>query len=154
MARRDTLFSLRYAVRVLERHSRLWGRIDGLIRFAGLLSGMAAFTALVGQSQSASLGFGVLFALLQALEFTVRPAEVRARSLSARTGYARLLATEGTYDDGALQAAYQALVADDEVVVPESLRALAYNDVLLERGDDPAHLMVLDRWHRFVACLA
>ena len=154
MQRRDTLFSIRYAVRVLERHARLWGRIDACIKLAALVSGSSAFAALMADNKTMVLVAGIVFALLQAVEFSIRPAEVRARSLAGRTGYAKLWATQGGFDDAALEAAYKALVAGDEVITQESIRALAYNDVLTERGDDPAHLIALGRWHRFMSCIA
>lgn len=154
MTRHDTLFSLRYAVRVLERYSRFWARIDGATKLASLLAGSAAIAALGAQSRPLAIFFGVIFALLQALTFGIRPADKSAQGLLARRPYADLLAGEGGYDDAALEAAYQRLVAADELIVPDALRPLAYNDVVIERGCDPAFTFALSRWQRFVALLA
>ncbi len=154
MTRHDTLFSLRYAARVLERHARLWRRIDAAVRLAGLLAGSSAFAALMAESRGFTLVFGVVFAVLQAVEFALRPAEQAAQSIAQRRPYAALAARSEAMDDAGLKAAYLQLHAEDDVIVPESIRTLAYNDVVLEKGCDPAHLNPLDRWQRFVAFLA
>ncbi len=148
MSRYETLFALRYAVRVLERHARMWRRIDGLIRFAGLLSGMSAFAALTAASQSATMLAGIVFAILQAIEFAIRPAEIAAQSMSAKKPYGDVLARQATLDDSSLEAAYQRCVADDDVIVPETLRFLAYNDVVSENGGDPSALYTISLWQR------
>lgn len=154
MTRDDTLFSLRYAVRVLERHQRMWRRIDSMVRLMAILSGTSAFAALMSQHQGAALATGLLFALLQAVEFALRPAERAADSGAARRTYDSVLARQSEFSDAALADAYRRVVADDAVIVPESLRALAYNDVVNEQGSDPAHLFPLNRWQRFVALWA
>lgn len=149
-----TLFNLRYAGRVLERHARLWRRIDGAVRLAALMAGSSAIAALGAQNQSAAIGLGLVFAALQAVEFALRPADAAARAMAMRRQYAQLLAREARLDGAALSEAYAELVAADDIVVSEALRRLAYNDVAQERGCDAAHLYGLDRWQRLVARLA
>jgi hypothetical protein len=151
MARYDTLFSLRYAVRVLERHARLWRRLDGLIRFSALLAGSGAFAALMAMHAGFAMAAGLVFAVLQAVEFTVRPAELSAKSLAARKGYADLLADQGRLSDDALAAAYERVSANDEVIVPEYLRRLAYNDVAEESGCGAEVMYPVKGWHRLLA---
>lgn len=154
MNRTNTLFSVRYAARVLERHTRIWRMTDGFIRVAALLSGSAAFAALTAGNQVAVIVLGVVFAIFQALEFAIRPAEQAARSMAMRKPYARLLAAAGEMDDEKLESSYLALVAEDDVVVPHWLREVAYNDVLFERGCDPSYAYALSSWQRFVAFIA
>jgi hypothetical protein len=152
--REAALFNIRYAVRVLERHCRLWRRIDGAVRLAALLAGSAAIGALGAQHAGLSMAFGLVFALFQAVEFALRPADVAARALAQRKQYAALFARARTLDDAALADAYDELVAADEVIVTESLRHLAYNDVVRERGlDESACYVETDRL-RLMALIA
>lgn len=155
-ASRDAvLFNIRYAVRVLERHVRLWRRIDGAVRLVALLAGSAAIGAVGAENRDLALLLGLAFALFQALEFALRPADVAAQSAAQRKLYAALYARARQSETGALAGAYEALVAEDEVIVPEALRRLAYNDVVRERGLDEAACFETDsRWYRFVAFFA
>lgn len=148
MSRHDTLFALRYAVRVLERHARMWRRIDGLIRFSALLAGSSAFAGLMAANSTTALVAGIVFAVLQSVEFAIRPAEIAARSMTAKKPYGDILARQAELDDAQLESAYQRCVAEDDVIVPENLRYLAYNDVVQERGGDPASLYAITRWQR------
>jgi hypothetical protein len=150
----DTLFSLRYAVRVLERYARGWGRLDAFLRVAAILAGSAAFAALIGENRPMMLLAGGAFALLQALEYGLAPAREEQRALMARTPYAEILAGAAALDDGALETAYRAALAKDLVVVPEALRRVAYNDVVIERGADPREQFVLTSWQRLLGTIA
>lgn len=136
--RAATLFNLRYAVRVLERHARLWRRIDGAVRLVALLAGSGAIGAIGAENSKIAIALGAVFALFQAIEFALRPAEIAARSMSQRREYASVFAKERSFDDATLAEAYADMVAADDIIVSESLRHLAYNDVVLERGLDPA----------------
>ncbi|MBV5337867.1 MAG: hypothetical protein J0653_08095, partial [Deltaproteobacteria bacterium] len=84
MVRRDTLFSIRYAVRVLERTTRFWAKADAIVKICALLAGSGAIYALASESKSIALAFGIFFALTQALEFAVRPADRSALALGER----------------------------------------------------------------------
>lgn len=154
MTRNDALFSIRYAVRVLERSARYWAKIDGAIRIAALLAGSGAIYAISIESRPIAIGFGIFFAITQAIEFALRPADKSALAMGARLGYARLMADQSSHEDAALERAYQQLVAVDEVIVMECLRRIAYNDVLYERGHDPAHAYSLSAFDRFMSVMA
>lgn len=132
--RDDTLFALRYAVRVLERHARMWGLIGTACKFTSVLSGTVALAALVGTNTPLAVSMGVLFATLQAIEHAFGPAEHRAKALAQRREYARVLAAHVRHDDAALEAAYQAIVAEDDITVMPALKELAFNDVVREHG--------------------
>lgn len=134
--RASTLFNIRFAVRVLERHCRLWRRIDGAVRLAALLAGSGAIAALGAQHPGVAIACGAVFALFQAVEFALRPADIAARSMAQRKQYAALYARARAFDDGALADAQADLIAADDIIVTEALRRLAYNDVVRERGLD------------------
>lgn len=155
-----TLFNLRFAARVLERHCRLWRRIDAGVRLMALLAGSGAIAAIGAANQGAAITLGGLFALFQAVEFALRPADIAAKSMRQRKAYASLSSRETEMDDVVLAKTYDALTAEDEIVVPEVLRRLAYNDVACERTPAAeaeklsAALYRLGRWDRFVECIA
>ena len=154
MTRNDTIFSLRYAVRVLERTTRFWARIDTLIKGLSLLSGSAAIFALGNESKTMTLALGLFFALTQAVEFSLRPSDRSAQALGERTAYARLLARQASFADDALDAAYQQIASDDNLIAMEGLRRIAYNDVVEERGNDSSNAYVLSFWQRMMEFLA
>jgi len=151
--RQTTLFNLRYAARVLERHARMWRRIDAAVRLAALLAGSGAIGAIGAQNSRLALALGAVFALLQAVEFALRPAGLAARSMAQRKQYASVFARARTTSDEALADAYATLAAEDEVIVPEPLRRLAYNDVVRERGLDESACFPEDRSSRLLALL-
>lgn len=136
MTRNATLFSIRYAARVLERYARMWGIVGNVVKFTMAVSGSAALAALVGTKTTAAITLGIVFAVMQALEATLQPAKRRAEALAMRRSYARLQAGEGKQEDAALEAAYWKVAADDDITVPAPLKELAYNDVVRERGLD------------------
>lgn len=133
-SRSDTRFSLRYAVRVLERQARMWGVISAAFKFCSLLSGTVALAALTATNKPAAIALGLVFAVLQGAEITLGPSGHRSQALATRREYARLLARQATLCDADLEAAYQTIVADDDIIVIDGLRDLAYNDVAREQG--------------------
>jgi hypothetical protein len=146
--RSDTLFDLRYAVRVLERQARMWGLVGAAFKFASVLSGTVALAALTGEKTPLAIGMGMVFAVLQAAEIAVGPTGKSSNALSMRRDYARLYARESTLSDAALEDGYQAIVADDEIVVGHALKELAFNDVVLERGLNAADCYPNRPWLR------
>lgn len=153
-SRFDTLFSLRYAVRVLERYARMWHRLDVLFRVLAIFSGSAAFAALMGEHRVLGTATGALFALIVAIEYVLNPPRREQEALKARTPYAEVLARQRTLDDDALEQAYQNAVKEDPISVPEPLRRIAYNDVLDERGCDPSERFTLSRIDQAFTLLA
>lgn len=138
--RADTLFCLRYAVRVLERHSNLWSRAGVFSKFVTIATGAGAVAAVISMSPLLSVATGVALALVQALDLALDPAERKARAHAARREYARLLACQAQHTDADLHSAYMAIVAEDDVQVWQRIKELSYNDVLREKGLDPADL--------------
>jgi hypothetical protein len=149
--REDTLFALRYAVRVLERSARLWFVVGGAFKFATVLSGTVALGALTSQRQDVAVALGLAFAVLQALEVAMDPSGKRTEALVARAPYAKLLALHAQHDDASLEREYQSVVAGDTVMPMEPLKRLAYNDVVTEQGLDPAALFKASGVLRFIS---
>jgi pantothenate kinase type III len=114
----------------------MWGNVGVACKFVSIISGTVALAALTGTNTRMAISMGIVFAVFQAIEHAVGPADAKAQSLSQRREYARLLATHSQRDDAALEAAYQALIADDSIIVNHGLRELAFNDVVREQGLD------------------
>jgi len=152
MTRFDTLFCLRYAERVLERYSRFWDRADKTIRFFSLLSGSASFAALMTQNKALSLALGISFAVFQALEFALSPSTIAAHAKSNTKLYSDILSRQDGLSDQEMKKAYNQI--DDDIVVPESFRKAAYNDVVLEKGSSDVNLYKLSAWHQIISTIS
>lgn len=146
--RDDTLFDLRYAVRVLERQARMQGNCMAMVKFSTLLSGSAALAALVANHAAAAITLGLVCATVQALDMALEPTAKQARALAARLNYARVMSHQASMTDAALEVAYQAVVADDDVAVSRALQELAYNDVIREQGRDESVCYAERPWVR------
>lgn len=153
-ARFSCLFGLRYSVRVLERQTRLWDRIGTAIKFFSILSGSSALAALMSQQHGLSIAGGVVFAIMQAIEYSACPLSRAAEARAAIKAYSSVLANESSMDDAGLDRAYGAATHADEVVAIEALRRIAYNDVVEEKGCDPSCRYELSRIDRLMAALA
>lgn len=154
MTRFETLFTIRYAIRVLERGRRFWAKIDVLLKVCALLSASSAIYAIGATDQRIAIVFGAFFALTQAIEFALRPADKSAAALAAAAPYANLFAAQSGRADDALEADYLAIAAQDDFLSLESIRRLAYNDVVEERCEDTSEAYVLTRWQRLIAFFA
>lgn len=138
MSREEVQFHLRYAVRVLERHERLWARIDTATKMAALLAGSGVVFALGAQSPAFALASGALFAVMQAVEFALRPDARSTAARSSRAAYSAAYVDAREMDDAELARAWARAVKADQVVVSEPLRRLAFNDCVEEFARDPA----------------
>ncbi|WP_137923921.1 hypothetical protein [Cupriavidus sp. 2SB] len=153
MNRDDLLFGIRYSARLMERQGRFWKKVDGTIRLCSLLSGMAALSFLMKEGTTTATVFGLFFAFCQAIEYGLQPSEKAAKAGTQRRRFTDLLGRAPGLSDLELSAAFHSLPADEEVPAIESLRAVAYNDVLDERGDDPTHKMPLTFPNRLFAVI-
>lgn len=138
--RHELEFSIRYASRVMERHARLYGRMDALVKLVSFLSGTAAVAGIVAQSTALAWAWGGALAVAQALAFVLRPAERAAAGRQQGQGYRQLAAQAAGLDDETLQRRYRERCAEDQVSALESLRVLAYNDVVREEGNRAEYL--------------
>jgi len=119
-----------------------------------LFSGTSAFGALMAQSKSWTIAAGLFFAFLQAIDYAVGPAKREQEARSARALYLEVLARQHQLNDADFEAAYLAAMARDPVIVPDSLRRLAYNDIADEPGASKAELYELTAWQSCVDWLA
>jgi hypothetical protein len=139
MSRFEILFSIRYASRALERCARFWGWIDRVLKFATILSGSAAVAAVLGQHPAFSVVLGVVFAALQAIEYTLSPGSNAVMARAEQKRYVSLYAKAPSLSDKQLESAWNDASREDDFDIPEFIRRLAYNDVLLENGCDPSY---------------
>ena len=70
MTRFETLFTIRYAIRVLERGRRFSAKIDVLLKVRALLSVSSAIYAIGATDQRIDIVFGAFFALTDARHMT------------------------------------------------------------------------------------
>lgn len=152
--RYDTVFSLRYATRVLERYARLWHRFDLALRILSLFSGTAAFGALMANNGEWMLVSGLFFAFVQTLETVLKPSKREHEARSVRDSYAAILSGQRGLSDDDLESEYQKAASHDPVIVPDAMRRLAYNDVSEEYGCEQNYLITLSPFDRALALIA
>ncbi|MGI2325274.1 MULTISPECIES: hypothetical protein [unclassified Methylococcus] len=149
----EITFELRYAVRVLERSACYWRTVDTMTRMAGLLSGTAAFAAIIGTNKEMTLAFGICFAILQAIEYILSPAAKAAAAHETSKIYDAILAERLRKSPEELEQALLDARTKDMVIVSNSLKRLAYNDVAEEIGRSDYGFR-LGAWNRIVGLLA
>lgn len=153
MERSQVVFCIRYAVNVLERHCSFWRKMNYLISFLSLLSGMTAISAVISMNQSLSIAFGAIFAIGQAIEFSIRPEQISAKSFVAIAAYKSIEAISDKLGDDELISAYKKASADDAVVVSNLFRRIAYNDTGRQLGADESCFFVETFTHRFIGAV-
>jgi hypothetical protein len=154
MNRDNTLFCLRYAVRVHERRAKLWDSLNAIITVTSLLSGSAAIAAIASQNKNISLVFGVLFAFSQAIEYGLRPATKSAESKSNKKLYSAVLLNRANYSDQQLEQAYEVACDRDEIIAGDAIKSIAYNDVAHEVGAEVKYFYQLSLMQRFIKWLS
>lgn len=152
--RHETVFSIRFAVRILERKVCLWRRIAGVFKFFSILSGSAALMGMIAGYPTLVGLIGFIFAVLQAAEYSIDPAGAAAEAKAMRTEYAKLFADKADINDEQLATAYSRIVSTDPVISSDALRDVAFNDVCLEMGIEEQYLLPLDRERRFIKRLS
>jgi hypothetical protein len=154
MSSEETLFCLRYAVRVHERRAKLWSTINLVIRFTSLLSGSAAIGSITAANQTVALVFAAIFATMQAIEFSASPNEKSTVSKSTRKAYSTIIANKGRRTEAELDEAYNATIDSDEVIAGTTIKELAYNDVVREFGAAKEHLYAEGLRHKILSMLS
>jgi hypothetical protein len=104
-----------------------------------ILSGSASIMSVVGSHPDTATALGLIFALFQALEYTLSPNEKMYESLAQRRGYAGLYANSQHLSDDELSTCYLKLVSEDETKISIAIKELAYNDVVKEQGLDESY---------------
>lgn len=154
MSTEETLFSLRYAVRVHERRAKLWSTINLVIRFTSLLSGSAAIGSITAANQTVAVVFASIFATMQAIEFSASPNEKSAESKSTRKAYSAIIANKSRRTESELDEAYSEAIDSDEVIAGMTIKELAYNDVARELGAAKEHLYAEGLRHKILSMLS
>jgi hypothetical protein len=151
--RRDTLFYIRYSIRLTQRQARLYHRVRAAGIFLGVIGGSATLS-LPAQSFPEWVGIAVaiLLTLSVAVLLAVRPADKAALNENDIRRYTALMARSHSLPDDELAAAFDEANREDCPEI-EPLRDVAYNDVAREFGCDDA-VLPLTPLQKILAALA
>jgi len=145
-------FNLRYAQRLCQRTARFYRRIQTMLTFISLLAGSSTVAALAAQMPVEAAWLLATFTVLGCINLAVRPAERIAANDADVRKYGALLAKLNLLDTAALQQLLvEARLSDTSEVEP--LRAVAYNDVVLEI-DEPDAIIPLTGLQKLMGALA
>jgi len=139
-------FNLHYAARVTQRQATLCKRIGQLIDLVSLLAGSSAFVMVVKGSDALAAVAAAVLATVQISQVVFDVSAKAAQAALAAKAYSKALNTLPR-DAGAeaIDAAKARAGEWDEVQPNEVVRALAYNDAVLELGAATEHLMPVPR---------
>jgi hypothetical protein len=138
-AKDELEFNLRYAQRLCERTARFYRRIQTFSTFISLVAGSSAVAALSAQRPAAAAWLLAAFALFGCINFAIRPAEKIAANEVDVHKYAVLIAKSDMVDTASLQQMLREAHLTDAPEI-EPLRAVAYNDVAREIGEQEAEI--------------
>lgn len=149
----DTEFDIRYAMRCARLHAQFFGRIDLFLMFFQAVAMASAIYAIYASTPAAASIIGVLVAIAFIIQLV---ADLRGRAAKENVihdEYVGLLASITSMSDEeaerALRQQYRGVT--DEI---QSLRYVAYNDVIDELGLDPAAKYDKAEINRLVAFIA
>lgn len=143
---------LRYAQRFCQRSVRFYRRIQTTFTFFSMLAGSSAIAAVAAQMPAAATWMLVLFSVFGIANFAIRPAERIAAFQADGRKYAALITKADNLDADTIQhLLHEARQSDAEEIEP--LRAVAFNDVMLEI-DEPEAVIPLTRMQRLIGALA
>jgi hypothetical protein len=143
---------LRYAQRFCQRSVRFYRRIQTTLTFISMLAGSSAIAAIAAQMPMAATWMMAAFAIFGILNFAIRPAEKIAALHADVRKYAALITKSDSLDAAAIQhLLHEARQTDSEEIEP--LRAVAYNDVMLEI-DETDSLIPLTPMQKLMSALA
>jgi hypothetical protein len=148
----ELYFNFRYAQRLCQRTARFYRRIQTLLTFMSLLAGSSAVATLAAQLPAQSAWLLATFAVLGCMNLAIRPAERIAANEADVRKYGALLAKLNQMDAASLQQLLDEARLSDTTEV-EHLRAVAYNDVVLEI-DEPEALIPLTPMQKLIGVLA
>lgn len=151
--RHDLTYQIRYAIRLTQRTARLYRRVQTAGIFLSIVGGSATLSLLAGQIPDwIGIGGAALLAVAGAALIAIRPADKAAQNEADTRRYVALMTKAHTMTDEALAAAIdEAHQADCPEI--ESLRDLAYNDVVTEYGRSDAAVR-LSGAQRLLAAIA
>jgi hypothetical protein len=144
---------IRYAIRLTQRTARFYRHIQSTGTFLAILGGSATLTTLSNSLPHwISLAGGALLAIAGAALIAIRPADKAAANENDHRRYQTLMTKATALDTDALTAALEEAHQGDAPEI-ESLREVAYNDVMFEinRADC---LVPLTVWQKILSGLA
>jgi len=143
---------LRYAQRFCQRSVRFYRRIQTTFTFISMLAGSSAIAAVAAQMPATATWMLAAFSIFGIANFAIRPAERIAAFQADLRKYAALITKADYLDAEAIQhLLHEARQSDAEEIEP--LRAVAFNDVMLEI-DEPGALIPLTPIQKLIGALA
>jgi hypothetical protein len=147
------LGEIRYSQRLCQRTSRLYRRAQTMFTFLSVLAGSAGLVAVSSKLPVAyALASACAFAIVAAINLSIRPAERIAQNEADVKKYAALVA-KSTEMDAAAIAKLLAEARQSDAAEVEPLRDVAFNDVMLEINREDA-LIPLSGHQKLLAALA
>jgi protein involved in temperature-dependent protein secretion len=147
MDKTTILNEIRYAERLCQRTARMYRHLQSCTVFLTVLGGSAVMSTLTTAVPVwlPSLG-AVVFALFGAANLAIRPADKAAINESDGRRYTQLRTAAASMDAQTLQVALDKTREGDAPEV-ESLREVAYNDVVIEIGRSDAVIQLTPLQH-------
>jgi hypothetical protein len=125
---------IRYAMRLCQRTSRLYRRIQSLFTFVTVLAGSSALVSVSANLPAAvTLSAAFVFAMASAANLAARPADKAAINEADVRKYATLLLKSESLDTAQTRVLLAEARQSDAPEV-EPLRQVAFNDVMVETG--------------------
>lgn len=147
------LNELRYSERLTQRTARYYRHLQAIGTFATVVGGSATLTALAASVPPwVSVAGACAFAICGGAMVAIRPADKAAANEADMKRYAKLRTEEQALGEDELRVALNRL-RETDIAEVESLRHVAYNDVMTEIGQT-GHLVPLNRRERLVALMA
>lgn len=126
------LSEIRYAIRLTQRTARFYRRIQSVGTFLSIIGGSAAIASIADNLPHwIPLFGGVLLAFAGAVLIAVRPADKAAQNEADQKRYQQLMTRAVSMESKELEQALEEAHVGDAPEI-ESLRDVAYNDVVLE----------------------
>ncbi len=144
---------IRYAIRLTERTARLYRNIQTTGVFLGIVGGSATMASIANEIPAwITATGGILLAFAGAMLIAIRPADKAAQNEADARRYRQLMTKTASMDEKELaQALEEALTGDAPEI--ESLRAVAYNDTVLEINR-PDAMIALSSMQKILRALA
>lgn len=129
----EAILGINYCIRVHELHCRLYRRIRGCMTIASLLAGSAAMVSVVQGIPGLIAVLGIAVATIGYVDAAANISALAERHSLWTREFNKLLAVSSGLTIDELDARKREIIADATVEI-ESLRPVAYNDVLESGG--------------------
>lgn len=144
---------IRYAIRLTERTARLYRNIQTTGVFLGIVGGSATMASIANEIPAwITATGGILLAFAGAMLIAIRPADKAAQNEADAKRYRQLMTKTASMDEKELAQALEEAHTGDAPEI-ESLRAVAYNDMVLEINR-PDAMIALSSMQKILRALA